>query len=134
MFRNDKQLIVVGDRVLVQLEDGEDRTKVGLYLPPTAVDSQAVQGGRIVATGPGLPLPDLASDGASDEPWRVGAGSARETRFVPMQARRGDFALFFRKAAVEITFEAERYLVVPQAAILALVREDDHADGHHPFG
>ena len=48
---------------------------------------------------------------------------AREMRFVPMQARRGDYALFFRKAAVEITFEGERYLVVPQAAILALVRE-----------
>jgi hypothetical protein len=31
--------------------------------------------------------------------------------------------LFFRKAAVEITFEHERYLVVPQTAILALVRE-----------
>ena len=35
----------------------------------------------------------------------------------------GDYALFFRKAAVEITFENEQYLVVPQAAILALVRE-----------
>lgn len=44
-------------------------------------------------------------------------------RFVPMQARPGDYALFFRKAAVEITFENERFLVVPQAAILALVRE-----------
>jgi hypothetical protein len=41
-----------------------------------------------------------------------------------MQARTGDFALFFRKASVEITFEGERYLVVPQSAILALVRED----------
>jgi co-chaperonin GroES (HSP10) len=40
-----------------------------------------------------------------------------------MQAREGDYALFFRKAAVEITFENERYLVVPQPAILALVRE-----------
>ena len=40
-----------------------------------------------------------------------------------MQSRRGDYALFFRKAAVEITFEGERYLVVPQQAILALVRE-----------
>ena len=48
---------------------------------------------------------------------------ARELKYVPMQARRGDYALFFRKAAVEITFENERYLVVPQAAILALVRE-----------
>jgi co-chaperonin GroES (HSP10) len=40
-----------------------------------------------------------------------------------MQAQVGDYALFFRKAAVEITFENEQYLVVPQAAILALVRE-----------
>src|SRR5215210_1433996 len=124
-----KQIIVVGDRVLVAVEDGEERTKVGLYLPPTAIDSQAVQGGRIVATGPGLPLPNLAQD-PSDEPWRVGTGS-RETRFVPMQAREGDYALFFRKAAVEITFESERYLVVPQAAILALVRDTDPDDGPH---
>jgi chaperonin GroES len=117
--RKKKELIVVGDRVLVKGEDGEERTNVGLYLPPTAVDNQAVQGGRIVATGPGLPLPDPGQ--VSDEPWRTGS---RETRFVPMQAQTGDYALFFRKAAVEITFEDERYLVVPQAAILALVRDD----------
>ena len=126
MLRNNKQLIVVGDRVLIQPEDGDERTKVGLYLPSTAIDSQAVQAGRIVATGPGLPMPDLSGE-ASDEPWRIGATS-RETRYVPMQARAGDFALFFRKAAVEITFEAERYLVVPQAAILALVRDTDPDD------
>jgi len=119
MFRNDKRLIVVGDRVLIAVEEGEERSKVGLYLPPTAVDSQQVQGGRIVATGPGLPMPDPAETG--DEPWRT---PRRETRFVPMQAREGDYALFFRRAAVEITFENDRYLVVPQTAILALVRED----------
>jgi len=115
--RKDSELIVVGDRVLVQVEAGEERSKVGLYLPPTAVDNQAVQGGRIIATGPGLPMPDPAE--TSDEPWRTGV---REARFVPMQARVGDYALFFRRAAVEITFEDERYLVVPQTAILALVR------------
>jgi co-chaperonin GroES (HSP10) len=120
MPHKDKELIVVGDRVLVRVEEGEDRTKVGLYLPPSALESQAVQGGTIVATGPGLPMPDLSSD-TSDEPWRT--AGRRETRFVPMQARSGDYALFFRKAAVEITFEHERYLVVPQTAILALVRE-----------
>ncbi|MFN8571363.1 MAG: co-chaperone GroES family protein [Gemmatimonadaceae bacterium] len=119
MPRENKKLIVVGDRVLIRVEEGEERSKVGLYLPPTAVDSQAVQGGKIVATGPGLPMPDPGD--ASDEPWRTGP---RETRFVPMQARAGDYALFFRKAAVEITFENERYLVIPQSAILALVRED----------
>jgi chaperonin GroES len=119
MRHNNKDLIVVGDRVLVRVEEGEERTNVGLYLPPTAVDNQAVQGGTIVATGPGLPMP--SPDASIDEPWRT---AARETRFLPMQARNGDYALFFRKAAVEITFEGERYLVIPQAAILALVRGD----------
>ena len=131
MLRNNKQLIVVGDRVLIEPEEGEERSKVGLYLPPTAVDNQAVQGGRIIATGPGLPLPDLGSE-QYDEPWRVG-GASRETKFVPMQARAGDFALFFRKAAVEITFENERYLVVPQAAILALVRDAVAEPDEHLF-
>jgi chaperonin GroES len=120
MKKSNKDLIVVGDRVLVKVEEGEERTNVGLYLPPTAVDNQAVQSGTIIATGPGLPLP--APDANNDEPWR---NAARETRFVPMQARVGDYALFFRKAAVEITFEGDRYLVVPQAAILALVRDED---------
>jgi len=120
MIKRDKELIVVGDRVLVRVEEGEERTNVGLYLPPTAVDNQAVQGGKIMATGPGLPMPSPDSY-SSEEAWRI---PSRETRFLPMQARTGDYALFFRKAAVEITFEGERFLVVPQAAILALVRDE----------
>ena len=122
-----KKLIVVGDRVLVKPEEGEERSKVGLYLPPTAVDSQAVQGGKIVATGPGQPMPDPSD--VSDEPWK--SGGSRELRFVPMQARPGDYALFFRKASVEITFEGESYLVIPQGAILALVREDEEVSDEY---
>lgn len=106
--------------MLVVPEAGEERTTVGLYLPASAVDSRQVQGGRIVATGPGTPLGDPAA--ADDEPWKVRSG---EVRYLPMQARVGDYALFFRKAAVELTFEEKTYLVVPQAAILVLVR-----DGH----
>jgi co-chaperonin GroES (HSP10) len=56
-----------------------------------------------------------------EEPWKISGG---EARYLPVQARVGDYALFFRRAAVEITFEGKRYLVVPQAAILTLVRED----------
>lgn len=115
-----KKLVVVGDRVLVAPEEGEERTSVGLYLPPTAVDHQAVQSGRIIATGPGTPLSEPAA--LDDEPWRL---TGRETRYVPMQAQIGDYALFFRKAAVEITFEGKQYLVVPQAAILVLARSGD---------
>ena len=123
MSEPKKRLIVVGDRVLIQPEEGEDRTKVGLYLPATAVDSQAVQGGKVVATGPGNAM--SAPTELNEEPWKVGAA---EPRYVPLQAHLGDYAIFFRRAAVEITFEGDRYLVVPQAAILALVREEDDQD------
>ena len=115
-----KRLIVVGDRVLIAPEEGEDRTKVGLYLPATAIDKQAVQGGKVVATGPGTAV--SAPTELDEEPWKIGA---TEPRYMPLQARIGDYAIFFRRAAVEITFEGTRYLVVPQAAILTLVREED---------
>lgn len=114
-----KELQVVGDRVLITPEEGdEQRTRVGLYLPATAIDAQQVQTGLIVATGPGDPLPDPSA--FDEEPWRV---AERTPRHRPMQARVGDHAIFFRKAAVEINFEDKRYLVVPQAAILVLVRD-----------
>jgi co-chaperonin GroES (HSP10) len=114
-----KKLLVAGDRVLIKPEEGEERTKVGLYLPATAVETQQVQEGLIVATGLGDPLPDVSA--FDDEPWRVGE---KTPKFRPMQARVGDHAIFFRKAAVEINFEETRYLVVPQAAILVLVRDE----------
>jgi chaperonin GroES len=113
-----KRLLVVGDRVLIAPEEGEERTNVGLYLPPTAVEARQVQGGRVVARGPGTPTTEPAS--MDDEPWKI---RGPEVRYLPMQAKVGDYALFFRKAAVEITFEGVKYLVVPQAAILVLVRE-----------
>lgn len=115
-----KSLHVVGDRVLIAPEEGEERSRVGLYLPATAVESQQVQGGRIVATGPGDPVVDPAA--FDDEPWKAGETPLRHR---PMQARVGDHAIFFRKAAVEITFGGVKYLVVPQAAILVLVRDSD---------
>jgi co-chaperonin GroES (HSP10) len=114
-----KQLLVVGDRVLITVEDGDDRTRVGLYLPATAIDAQQVQTGLIIATGPGTPIADLGS--LDEEPWRL---DARESKNRGMQARVGDHAIFFRKAAVEISFEEKKYLVVPQAAILVLIRDD----------
>ncbi|HET7024706.1 MAG TPA: co-chaperone GroES family protein [Gemmatimonadales bacterium] len=114
-----KQLLVVGDRVLITPEEGEERTRVGLYLPATALDSQQVQSGTVIGTGPGEPIDDVSALDA--EPWKLGT---KDQRYRPMQAKIGDHAIFFRKAAVEITFEEKRYLVVPLAAILVLVRQD----------
>ena len=114
-----KQLLLVGDRVLITPEEGDDRTRVGLYLPASAVDTQQVQGGLIVAVGPGDSVPDLSA--FDDEPWKAGRGEYRRSA---MQAWVGDHAMFFREAAVESTFEEKRYVVVPQGAILVLVRDD----------
>jgi co-chaperonin GroES (HSP10) len=87
------------------------------------VDAQAVQAGTVVATGPGTPI--SAPTELNEEPWKIGTG---EPRFLPVQARSGDYAIFFRRAAVEITFEGTKYLVVPQAAILVLVRSPRNED------
>ena len=69
-----KQLLVVGDRVLITPEEGEDRSRVGLYLPASALEAQQVQSGLIVATGPGEPMPDFSA--LDDEPWKA---SRRDT-------------------------------------------------------
>lgn len=119
MNERRKRLIVVGDRVLISPEEGEDRTDVGLYLPATAVDNKKVQGGRVRATGPGTPV--SAPTELDEEPWKIGSA---EPRYLPVQAEVGDYAIFFRQAAVEISFEGEKFLVVPHAAILTLVRDE----------
>ena len=112
-----KRLIVAGDRILVAPDQGEDRTEVGLYLPRWAVEKESIQAGRVVAVGPGIPLP--APESMEDEPWKELTASARH---VPMQAQVGDYAIFLRKASVEVKFEGETYLIVPQGAILLLDR------------
>src|SRR4030042_4893841 len=118
MLKKRRNLIVVGDRVLISPDEGEERTKVGLYLPQTVMDKESVQSGRITATGPGIPLPDPQDLG--DEPWK---SLQAPVKHVPMQAREGDYAIFLRKASVEIKYEGKPYLVVPQSAILVLLRD-----------
>lgn len=122
MRKGKKELLVVGDRVLVKPEEGENRTKVGLLLPPGAVEKEEVRGGTVVAVGPGTPLPPPQD---SDEPWKK---PYEAPRYMPMQVVVGDYVLFFRKAAIQITFEGSDYLVVPHGAILVLTRDVEVPD------
>jgi len=123
-----KRLLVVGDRVLVTPEKGEERTRVGLYLPASALEKTTVQGGRVVEVGPGTPVPSPTD--VDQEPWKIGDP---RPQYVPLEARAGDFALFLRKAAVEIQFEGTDYLIVPHGAILLLVRDRDDEDVEEEF-
>ena len=118
MIRGDRELVVVGDRVLLRLEDVEERTEVGLYLPPTALEKEMVQGGIVEEVGPGIPLPPKGE--GDDKPWSE--ETAEQVRYIPQQAKKGDHALFLRKDAVEIKFDNEKFVVVPHNAILVLDR------------
>ncbi|MEZ6189138.1 MAG: co-chaperone GroES family protein [Planctomycetota bacterium] len=112
-----EHMIVIGDRVLIRPED-ETRTSTGLYLPQGSGESADVRAGRVISRGPGVPLPSPEPD--DDEPWKE---SRRDPRFLPMQVEVGDFALFYKKAAIEVRYQGETFLVVPQSAVLVVVRE-----------
>ena len=115
-----KKLIVVGDRVLIDLDERSERTATGLYLPPTVKERDRVQGGYVVKVGPGYPVSDPGS--AGDEPWAL--RKRQEHRYVPLQAQEGDYAIFLKESAVEIEFDAKKYLIVPHSAILTLMRTE----------
>ncbi len=113
-----KELHVVGDRVLIEPETGEQTTEVGLILPANAVAKDAVQSGIVRAIGPGTPLPPPTEE--LSEEWQEPKQGAR---YMPMEIKVGDHATFFRKAAIEISIGRDAYLVVPQHAILVILRE-----------
>lgn len=113
-----KRLIVVGDRILVRPETGEERTDSGLYLPQTAVSARQAQGGWVAAVGPGVPIPQPADPDADL------FGRDAQPHYLPLQALEGDYVLFLKKAAVDITFDHKPYLIVPNAAVLVLVRQE----------
>lgn len=120
-------LVVVGDRVLVRPEDPAERTASGLYLPVGVAARDRVRGGRVVQTGPGHLIPN--PDYTEGEPWAQG----EPVRYLPLQARPGDYALFLQKEAIELEWDGEAYLIVPHHALLALARPT-HPEDLNGFG
>ncbi len=112
------KIIIVGDRVLIKPEDDLEKTNSGLYLPPGVKEKEKVQGGYIIKIGPGYPI---ASPGDDDEPWKEN----KETKYIPLQAKEGDFAIFLRKESIDIELDKQKLVIVPQSAILLLMRDDE---------
>jgi co-chaperonin GroES (HSP10) len=113
-----KKLVVIGDRVLIKLTRPDERTASGLYLPPGVQEREKVQQGYVIKTGPGyaIPMP------VDDEPWKQ---TDDQVKYVPLQAKEGDLAIFLLSGATEVMYENEKYYIVPQSAILMLEREED---------
>jgi chaperonin GroES len=114
-----KNLIVVGDRVLVKPKKNTDKTASGLYLPVGVQEKEKIQSGYVVKVGPGYPLP-LPVD--EDDVWK---SKEESVKYIPLQAEPGDLAIYLQKGAVEIMYEDEKFFIVPQASILMLERESD---------
>lgn len=113
-------LIVVGDRVLIQPQTGEEKTDAGLVLPASVSEQEDVKSGRVVKTGPGYLTQN--PEYTESESWKE---SATPVRYLPLQAESGDHAFFVPNEAVPLRYDDTRYLIVPHSAILALVRENN---------
>lgn len=113
-----KKLIVIGDRVLIRLSKPNEQTASGLYLPPGVQEKEKVQQGFIIKTGPGyaIPLP------VENEPWK---NEEEQVKYIPLQAKEGDLAIFLLSGATEVMYEGEKYFIVPQSAILMLERDEE---------
>ena len=113
-------IIVVGDRVLIKPKKESEQTKTGLYLPPGFQSREQINSGYVIKVGPGYAIPSAEES----EPWKN--GGHENVKYIPLQAREGDLAIFLRKNAIEVMIGDDKYFIVPQNAILLLEREDDH--------
>jgi chaperonin GroES len=113
-----QKLIIIGDRLLIRPTTQNERTQSGLYLPPGVQEREKVQQGYVIKTGPGyvLPVP------AEDESWK---NTEEQVKYIPLQAREGDLAIFLLSGATEVIYQDQKYFIVPQSAILMLEREED---------
>lgn len=113
-----ENLIIIGDRVLIKPKTETNQTKSGLYLPPGVKEKEEIQSGYVVKTGPGYAI----SFDDMDEPWKR---NEEKAKYIPLQVKEGDLAIFLLKAAFEILYQEEKYYIVPQSGILMLERDEN---------
>jgi chaperonin GroES len=113
-----EKFIMVGDRVLIKPKTPSGKTRTGLYLPPTVQESEKIQSGYIIKVGPGYPIPAVTDE---DDAWKQ---KQENVRYVPLQARRGDLAVYLSKSGFDIEFKNEKYIILPHSAILMIIRDE----------
>ena len=120
MTMSKKEIIVVGDKVLIIPDSDKDRTEHGLYLPPSVKEKEKIQSGYIFKVGPGYPIPN--PNFIDQESWSTTPKDP--VKYIPLQAEEGDYAIFLKDQAIEIEYDSKKYLIVPQSAIMVLIRRN----------
>ena len=91
----------LGDRVVVEPLEAEEKTKGGIILPDTAKEKP--QEGKVVA---------------------VGKGKVNDKgEVVPMEVKVGDKVLYGKYAGTEVTVDDKQYIILREEDILAIVEE-----------
>ena len=90
----------LGDRVLVEPLEAEDKTVGGIIIPDTAKEKQ--QRGKVIAVGKG----------------RVND----EGKLTPLEVKANDLVLFGRYSGSEIKVGANDYLIIKEDDILGIIR------------
>ncbi|MED1672280.1 co-chaperone GroES [Pallidibacillus thermolactis] len=89
----------LGDRVVIELVEAEEKTASGIVLPDTAKEKP--QEGKVVAVGTGRVL---------DNGERVS-----------LEVSVGDHIIFSKYAGTEVKYEGTEYLILRESDILAIV-------------
>jgi len=89
----------LGDKVVVEREESEDRTAGGILIPDAAKDKPSR--GTVIAIGTGK----LLDDGTRG----------------PMQVKKGDRILFTSYAPETITIDDDEFLLMSETDILAVI-------------
>ena len=93
------KLVPLGDRIVVQREESQERTSGGIFLPDSAKDKPTR--GKIVNVGDG----------------RVLENGSRST----LQVKVGDLVLFTSYAGENIEVDGEEYLLMNESEVLAVI-------------
>ena len=89
----------LGDRIVVEPIEREERTPGGIILPETAKEKP--QKGKVLAIGPGR----------RDE----------EGKRIPMDVKEGDQVLYAKYAGTEVKVDDQKLLILKESDILALI-------------
>jgi len=91
----------LGDRIVVEPLEAEEKTKGGIILPDTAKEKP--QEGKVVAVGKGK----IGEDGKP----------------VSMEVKVGDKVLYGKYSGTEITIDDKEYIILKEEDILAVVED-----------
>jgi chaperonin GroES len=89
----------LGDRIVIELVEGEEKTASGIVLPDSAKEKP--QEGRVLAVGPG----------------RVTENGER----VALEVSEGDTVIYSKYAGTEVKYEGKEYLILRETDVLAIV-------------